>query len=109
MFFDSESQFYVWEPVIYKAEYTVDGDSGTVYKALLKFRGFGKKLLFKRKVKPGTYVEIWTLLVPGRLEDDATITKTHVLKGKLRTPGVSGPDGLIMVTEKETVPIYIIP
>ena len=77
---DSETEFYVWDPVMYHIDYTITGDAGTTYKAIIIIKSMGDKLRTTEKHKPGSYTTINANL--ARDDDVGTHTVNYKIKLK---------------------------
>ena len=78
---DPEEEFYVWDPVMYQVDYTVNGDAGTTYKAVIIIKSMGDKLREVENHKPGSYTTIFTNL--ARSDDVGTHTVNYIVKLKI--------------------------
>jgi hypothetical protein len=78
---EPETEFDVWDPVMYQVDYTITGDLNTTYKAVIIIKSMGDKLREVEKHKPGSYTTIFTNL--ARSDDVGTHTVNYIVKLKI--------------------------
>ena len=77
---EPETEFYVWDPVMYQVDYTITGDPGTTYKATIIVNSMGDKLREVEQHKPGSYSTVFTNLARSDDVGDHTVNYTVKLK-----------------------------
>jgi hypothetical protein len=80
---DPETEFCVWDPVIYNVDYTIFGKEGKTYKAIIIIKLQGKRRLRAvERHKPGTYT---TTMIDLADDDDIGVRDvTYKIKLKRR-------------------------
>jgi hypothetical protein len=81
---ESETEFYVGNPVIYKVYYTITGNPDKRYKAIIIINSMGDKLREVKKHKPGSY----TTKILNLADSDDVGTHTVTYNIKLRKRGL---------------------
>jgi hypothetical protein len=77
---EPQAEFYVWDPVMYQVDYTITGDPGTNYKAIIVVQSMGDKLREVERHKPGSYSTLFTNL--ARSDDEGTHSVNYTVKLK---------------------------
>ena len=52
---DPETEFYVWDPVMYQVDFTITGTAGQTYKAVIIIKSMGDTLREVQNHLPGSY------------------------------------------------------
>jgi hypothetical protein len=78
---DPQTEFFVWDPVMYQVDYTITGNASTTYKAVIIVKSMGDKLREVEKHKPGSYSTIFTNL--ARSDDEGTHTVNYIVRLKI--------------------------
>ena len=81
---EPETEFYVWDPVMYQVDYTITGNPTTTYKTVIIIKSMGDKLKEVESHKPGSYTTIMTNLA----SDDDVGTHTVQYTVKLKKGGL---------------------
>ena len=98
---DPENQFCVLRPVLFRVDYTVEGDPDTLYKAVIKVRALGDRWKNVEKRKPGSYTtRMGPSLTRKRHVGDPRPVKYKVI---LKERGVVGIIDRVSTTSELTV------
>ncbi|MBW1743902.1 MAG: hypothetical protein JRJ47_10830 [Deltaproteobacteria bacterium] len=79
-----QTEFDLWNPVLFRIRYEVTGDADTKYKVKGIVKLFGESITVEKKHYPGEYRMLTAMLVPGRVKPGV---KTVNYKVKLKKGG----------------------
>jgi hypothetical protein len=75
-----ETQFCVWDPVMYNVDYTIVGVAGQTYTAVITVKSMGDTLKTTEKHKPGSYTTIFSNLAGAADVGNKTVNYQIKLK-----------------------------
>lgn len=97
-YMDDASEFCVFDPIMFHVDYTISGEAGKSYKAIIIIRYRGERLRTVERHKPGSY----TTTMVNTADGDVIGTHTVTYKIKLRQKGT-----LADISDPETSEITV--
>ncbi len=98
-YMNKETEFCVWDPVVFNVDYTIVGRDGRRYKAIIIIRYKGERLRTVERHTPGSYTTTMINIADG----DDIGTRNVRYKIKLKRRGVLKDINTVTETEALTV------